>query len=187
MQTMNVPTWSAFKTLVSDKSMLMQYSESATTYDIFAAEAQTFLWNTCLLKGSSDATDFENNYKSAANAPMTIGGGTVQAHIIGETQIFTDEAIRNTAVHTSSSGQNSGFRVKTIIIANTLNQSVSIQCEGSRDGSNWFTVGSPFDVAASTTTYQTCDTYFPYMRAKATCSVAPSSGTLNVWLERMGS
>jgi hypothetical protein len=187
MQIMNVATWSDYKTLVADKSLLLQYSETSTTYDIYAPEAQTFLWNICLLKGTSDATDFENNYQAAANAPMTIGGGTIQAHIIGETQIFTNEAIRDTAAHNSSTGQNSGFRVKTIIVQNTLNQDVSIQCQGSRDGSTWFNVGTTWPVTASTTTYQTCETYFPYLRAVATCAVAPTTGNLNLWLERMGS
>jgi len=187
MQSILVDTWTNYKALLSSKTLSIQYEESSTDYKLYAPEAGSFLWSIILNKGSSDATDFETNYKSTANAPMMISGGTLSAHITGETQIFTNEAIRDTAAHNSATGQNAGFRVKTVIVQSTLNQDASIQCQGSRDGSTWFNAGGSWPVTASSSTYQTCETYFPYLRAVATCAVAPASGTLNLWLERMGS
>lgn len=187
MQEMTVGSWTDYKTLVSSKSLLMQYSVGVNSYEVFSPEAAVFLWHITLNSGTADYIDFENNFKSAANAPLTLGGGTFSAHIIGEAQIFTNEAIRGTSAVNSFSGENSGFRVKTIIVSNGLNQDVSIQCQGSRDGSTWFAVGTPWSVATTITTFQTCETYFPFLRAVATCAVAPTTGTLNLWLERMGS
>lgn len=186
MQLMNVNSWSDFKTLVTNKVLLMQYSDNGISYEIFAPEATVFLWTTSLVKGSSDATDFENNYKSAANAPMMINGAPVEAPNVGETALFDTESIRDTNAHNSTSSSNRGYRVKTVIVNNGLNQIVTMQCQGSRDDTNWINIGGTWDVAATTLTYQSCDTYFPYMRAVATCSVAPSSGTLSMWLEKVG-
>jgi len=67
---MNVLSWSDFKTLASNKKLLMQYSDDGTNYEIFASEHGEFNWHITLSKGTSDATDFENNFKSAANAPL---------------------------------------------------------------------------------------------------------------------
>jgi len=91
-------------------------------------------------------------------------------------------AIRDTSAHNGDVVFNGDFVIKTLIIENSLNQTVTLQCQGSANGdfSNSFNVGSSFDVAASTNTYMTCDTYLPYWRMVATCSVAPASGTLSV-------
>jgi hypothetical protein len=186
MQTMTVGSWAAYKTLISAKGLSLQYYETDKNFEIFAPEAQTFLWAVSLVKGTSDGNDFVNNFQSAANAPMTIGGGTIQAHIVGEAQVFADEAIRDTSPHNSATMENQGFRVKTIIIDNQLNQSVSLQMQGSRNGSGFFNVGSPFVIAATTLTYQSSDEYFPHVKFVATCSVAPTSGNLNAWIEQMG-
>ena len=186
MQLMLVNSWASFKTLVTNKVLLMQYSEDVRNYDIFATEAQAFMWNISLLKGSSDATDFENNFKSEANAPLMINGATIEAPNVGETALFEALAIRSTSAQNSASSTNRGYRVKTVIVANGLNQTVTIQCQGSRDNTNWLNIGTTWDVAASTSIYQSCDTYFPYMRAIATCSVAPASGTLSMWIEKVG-
>jgi hypothetical protein len=95
---------------------------------------------------------------------------------------FTDEAIRNTSAHNGATVFNGDFVVKTLIIENGLNQTVSLQCQASAhsDFSNNFDVGSSFDVTASTNSYQTCDSYFPYWRIVATCGTAPTTGTLTV-------
>lgn len=70
MITMNLSSWADYKTLVSAKMLLMQYSETGTAYHVFSSESNSFMWCISLLKGSSDGTDFENSYKSAANAPL---------------------------------------------------------------------------------------------------------------------
>jgi hypothetical protein len=94
--------------------------------------------------------------------------------------------IRDTNSVNSSVVENIYYQTKTIIIHNSLNQTVTLQCQASRDGeNNWFNVGTPFDVTANTNTYQTCDSYFPYMRFQAQCSNAPTSGNLSLYFERI--
>jgi len=95
---------------------------------------------------------------------------------------FTDEAIRNTSSHNGATVFNGDFVVKTLIIENELNQTVTLQCQASahEDFSNSFNLGSTFDVSASTNTYQTCESYFPYWRVVAQCGTAPTTGTLTV-------
>jgi hypothetical protein len=95
--------------------------------------------------------------------------------------------IRDTSVHNSDVIDNQGWKIKTIIIENGLNQTVSLQCQASVDGVNhWFDVGSSFETSASTDTFQTCDSYFPYFRLLAQCGSAPSSGDLSVFICKLG-
>lgn len=91
-------------------------------------------------------------------------------------------AIRDTSGHDGDVVFNGDFVIKTLIVENGLNQTCTFQCQGSAhsDFSNSFNIGSAWDVAASTNTYMTCENYFPYWRITATCSVAPSSGTVTV-------
>jgi hypothetical protein len=120
----------------------------------------------------------------SAHIPTPLpGSGPVP---VEETQIFNNLAIRDTNTATSVSSNNIGYRVKTLIITNTLDQAVTKQCQGSRDNSNWFNIGDSFTVSSGATIYQTCETYFPYVRAQASCSVAPTTGSLNMWIEKMG-
>jgi hypothetical protein len=186
MQTMEVATWTDYKALLASKTLTIQYSESPTWYELYAPEATAFMWHISLEKGTADATDFETNFKPTANAPMMINGYPAEAPTLGESQLFTNEAIRDTAAHNSTASINRGYRVKTVIVQSTLNQDATIQCQGSRDNSTWINIGSSWPVTAGVSLYQSCDTYFPYMRAVATCSVAPASGTLNMWLEKVG-
>lgn len=103
-----------------------------------------------------------------------------------EAEAFLSEEIRDTNSHNSSVIENIGYSVKTIIIENHLNQEVSFQCQGSRNGlANWFEVGNGFNVSANTDIYQTCDAYFPYMRLTAQPSIAPTTGDLSVFFERI--
>ena len=91
-------------------------------------------------------------------------------------------AIRDTSAKNGDVVFNGAFVIKTLIIENGLNQTVTLQCQGSAnaDFSNSFNIGTSFDVSASTNTYMTCETYIPYWRIVATCFVAPASGTLTV-------
>jgi hypothetical protein len=91
-------------------------------------------------------------------------------------------AIRDTDAHNGDVVFNGDFVIKTLIIENSLNQTVTFQCQGSAnsDFSNSFNIGTSWDVAASTNTYMTCETYIPFWRIVATCSVSPASGTLTV-------
>lgn len=105
---------------------------------------------------------------------------------VEETQIFTALAIRDTNTYTSTVSDNIGYRVKTLIVTNTLDQTVTKQCQGSRDNSTWFNIGDSFTISAGATIYQTCETYFPYIRAQASCAGSPTTGTLSMWVEKMG-
>ena len=108
--------------------------------------------------------------------------------LFSQEKAFDAEAIRDTSLHNGILIFLGEFRLKTIIIENGLNQTVTLQCKGSAhaDFSNSFNIGSSFDVSANTDTYQTCDSYFPYMRLTAICSVAPSSGNLSVHFMEYG-
>jgi hypothetical protein len=76
MITMDVSTWTAFKSLVTSKALLIQYTDLENKYEVYAAEAQTFIWHTVLMKdGETDVVDFETNFKSTANAPLEIKAG----------------------------------------------------------------------------------------------------------------
>lgn len=103
-------------------------------------------------------------------------------------KIFNIEAIRDTSSHNSSIFDNRGFTVKTIGICNGLDQSISLQLQGSSEDTfdNMFNIGEPFTVNASTNSYNTTTDYFPYIRVVATCSVAPTTGTLTVYVESVG-
>jgi hypothetical protein len=75
MQGMELSSWSSFEALIASKKLLMQYVETPTAFEIYAPEADTFLWHITLLKGTSDGDDFENNHKATANAPLEIKAG----------------------------------------------------------------------------------------------------------------
>lgn len=85
MQIMNVNSWDAFKTLITAKKLLMQYSDMPTTYDVFGAEDKAFLWSYSILKGSEEATDFENNFKDDANQPLEIKATSTGAQRVAPT------------------------------------------------------------------------------------------------------
>jgi hypothetical protein len=98
-------------------------------------------------------------------------------------QIFTEEAIRDTADHNSAVSNTGEFTAETILIENGLNQQVTLQLQGCREGgSTWFDVGDPFNVPASTNDYETVSDYFPCYRVVASCSVSPTTGDLEIWV-----
>lgn len=169
-------SWSDFSDLIDENGIVWREQSNSTHYNLSSFEGG-FDYRCDVEKGTADATDYENNYQANANKPITLG----------EDKVFDDEAIRDTNVHNSSISDNRGFIPKTIIIENGLDQDVSITVCGSRYSD--FTVelqaGSAIDVTTDTEDYATLSDYFPYMRVKAQCSTAPTSGNLNVWLERV--
>ena len=98
-----------------------------------------------------------------------------------EDKIFNSLEIRNTDLQTSDVAASGEFIAKTIFIENGLNQTVTFQLQGARDGT-WLNVGSTFEATASTNLYQTVSDFFPKYRLTAQCSVAPTSGSLSVWI-----
>ena len=104
--------------------------------------------------------------------------------MLNKDKAFDAEAIRDTNDHTSIEINNGDFVVKSLIIENGLNQEVTFQCQGSAEAgfSNPFDIGGEWSVAANTNQLQTCDSYIPFWRIIASCSVAPTSGTLTVFV-----
>jgi hypothetical protein len=98
-----------------------------------------------------------------------------------EDKVFDALAIRDTASKDSSVSVSGEFMAKTIFIENSLNQEVTLQLQGKRNGTK-VNIGAPFVVAASTNSYQTVSAYFPKYCMTAQCSVAPASGSLSVYI-----
>lgn len=69
MITMPAQSWTDFKNLVTTKKLIPQYSDTIHSYEIYATEG-IYVWTIGLPKGSSDATDFENNYQANYNKPV---------------------------------------------------------------------------------------------------------------------
>ena len=96
--------------------------------------------------------------------------------------------IRDTNAHNGTIIDLHDFQLKTIIIENSLDEDVSLQCQACAEADfvKSFNVGPAFLVTAGTNTYQTCDSFFPYMRMAVTCSTAPTTGDLTVHLVQYG-
>jgi hypothetical protein len=169
--------WTDFKSIVAEKGLRMQYQEGYSSYIVFAQEDMTEYRCDLNKDSGADVTDFEDNYKDNANLPV----------LLGEDKIFDDEAIRDTNLHTSNISDNRGFIPKTILVENGLDEDVEITIYGSRysDFSVELQLGVSFNIGAETDDFATVTDYFPFMRAKAQCTSAPSSGTLNIWIERV--
>lgn len=104
-----------------------------------------------------------------------------------ESVVFDAVAIRDTAVYTSAVIDAEGYQNKTLVVENTLNQELTLTCEGSAraDFSVYFTIAS-FPHSANTIGFQTCASYIPFWRMKAQAAVAPTTGSLTIFLERLG-
>jgi len=63
--------YNQFKSIVESKNLVLQYVEHVDRYELFAIEG-SLSWETTILKGSNDATDFETNYKDTANQPLSV-------------------------------------------------------------------------------------------------------------------
>jgi len=58
--------WSVFKFVcITTKQLLLEYTEDRDKYDVYGFDSG--VWHVILPKGTADATDFENNYKTTAN------------------------------------------------------------------------------------------------------------------------
>ena len=103
---------------------------------------------------------------------------------VNKDKAFDALAIRDTSDHTSVEIDNGGFIIKTLIIENSLNQTVSFQCQGSAEASfsNPFNIGTAWEVTANTNTFQTCDSYIPFWRIVATAASSPTTGALTVFV-----
>ena len=176
----DVESWSDFKTLLSNKAGKIQYVTIGTDYVIwFIEDAMRYNYVIPITTpASSDQEDFEDNYKDNANQPI----------LQGEEQVMTDLEIRDTDDHYSSVTDNRGYIPKTIYIENTLDQDIQVCVGGSRysDFSSGVpTCGGEQTITAGETDYLTITDYFPYMKIKVSCTTAPTSGDVSVWVLRV--
>jgi len=107
--------------------------------------------------------------------------------LVEEKLLINAEAIRDTAGHDSLIHDIRWCGVKSLIVENSLNQTVTLAFYGSRnsDMSNAF-LKTSFDVTATTNMVADCSCYFPYMRITATCASSPASGTLTIAAYALG-
>jgi len=92
--------------------------------------------------------------------------------------VLKDVEIRDTSDHNSIASLSGIFQAKTIIVHNGLNQDITLQLQGSDDAIVWLNVGDSFDVTSDTSDFETVSHYFPQFRLQASCSVAPTTGSV---------
>ena len=101
-------------------------------------------------------------------------------------ELFCEEEIRDTSEHESAHSYVGEFTAETIVWHNTLNEDVTLQYQGTVDDIVWIDIGPPIVAAAGTNDYETVTDFFPEYRVTATCSTAPTSGNLCVFLLKAG-
>jgi hypothetical protein len=91
-------------------------------------------------------------------------------------------AIRDTNTLNGTVADLRGLQLKTIIVENGLDQTVTIQVQGASTlaFTKSFDVGNSFDVTATTNTFETVGSYLPFMRVTATCASSPTTGSVTV-------
>ncbi len=146
---------------------------------------------------------FEDSAGNAAPAHED-GAGDVLIDVgilgYGEDVLFAALAIADTAEHDSAPSNCRGYKSKAIFVTTSLNQSVNVSVDVSRDGSVWVNLNSPASLPAGTFTLDGNETGaspgqtsfvaglnnpWPYVRVHATCPVAPTAGTISAWLEKL--
>jgi hypothetical protein len=105
---------------------------------------------------------------------------------VDKTQVFTAEAIRVDTTVNSIVADTGAFTAETIVVHNGLNQTVTIQLQGSIDATVWIDMGNSFNVSATSNDYATVSDYFPCYRVTSISSTAPTTGTLDVWVLKAG-
>ena len=105
-----------------------------------------------------------------------------------QSHVFTALAIRDTSNHNGDEAVTGEFMAQTIVVYNGLDQTVTLQLQGSRDeGTTWIDMGNTFNVSATTNSYETVTDYFPSYRLTAICSGgSPTTGVLDAWILKTG-
>jgi len=101
----------------------------------------------------------------------------LQEVVIDVTEI-EDEEIRDTSPYSSEIATAYTQRSFTFVFVSTLDQSVSIQTQGSVDGIIWFDIGDPTIVEATSQKYETITEAWYQFKCISTCSVSPTTGSL---------
>ena len=174
-------TWDELKTLVSIKSLRLQYeymTDNIERYVVWASEnSDTYISK--FTAASADGIDFEANYKIVSNLPIKTG----------EDEIIHELAIRDTDDHISSVSDNRGAIPKTVVIYNGTDEDLTVQLQGDRDedfdyGMN---MGNTFIVSAGTHDYATISDYLPYLRVIISSDTAPTTGTVDAYIMKVKS
>ena len=101
-------------------------------------------------------------------------------------KVMTALAIRDTSNHNTGIADLRNFTPKTIIVQNGLNQQVTITAQGDQETGfgKPVTIGSSFNIAATTNGYQTLDDFFPFLRLVVACTTAPTTGDITIYVEK---
>jgi hypothetical protein len=86
-------TWAAIKTLSSAKNIGMQYVDEDRFYRVFVADG-SLIFETQLLKGSDDSSEFDSLYKSIANRNNSILSVAYASKTYGSKKLYA----RNTGI-----------------------------------------------------------------------------------------
>lgn len=107
--------------------------------------------------------------------------------IYEELEVFTDKEIRDTNNHFSTIVNSQRHLKKSVIIHNGFNQDVTIRLQGSIDKafSKPLSVEPSINVPSGKEKLIVTDDLIPWIRLKADCPVAPTTGTIDAWI--MGS
>lgn len=110
----------------------------------------------------------------------------------GFTKIIDALAIRNTGEAVSTAVLIEGYIEKGFYISNSLDQNLSVQIQGcfvnSSNDSDWVNIGSAQTVNSGTNAIigvnevAELNNYFPAIRVKVSCGVAPTSGSVTAYL-----
>jgi len=109
---------------------------------------------------------------------------------LSESQIFDDEAIRDTNAHNSDVDDCSYFNIITVWVENGLDDGVSVQVKGNRVNSvvGAVDIGAAFDVATddreARTMEPTDEGFLPFIFIEVTAAGVPTDGNLNAYLIR---
>jgi len=60
-----ITTWSSFKGILDTRDLRLLYEELSDAYELYAGELVFYHYR--VIKGTAEATDFENNYRAGAN------------------------------------------------------------------------------------------------------------------------
>ena len=167
-------SWTDIKNIITLKNLPLQFHDFGEEYYVWASEnGDRYGVNIDkTTPRNTNQIDFEDNYKDDANKPIAED----------EKSVVNSLAIRDTSDHFSSANDERGFVKKTIIIENDLDQKVDVQLEGSVTSTftKKFNIGNTLTVDSSKSDYMSCDEYFPYLRVKLNCIIAPTSGNVSV-------
>jgi 5-hydroxyisourate hydrolase-like protein (transthyretin family) len=83
--------WDSFKSIVVDKRLFIQYVDLNNKYYVYASD-EPFIYLVTVDKGTTEATDFDENFKSEANRPMTVSPSASQSQFIGKKLELAAEA-----------------------------------------------------------------------------------------------